>query len=229
MGGFFVSFEGGDGSGKTTMAKRLTEYLENEGYPVVSIREPGGTTLGEEIDALLRDTSHAGMADFAELFLFLAARAELTERVIIPGLKEGKVFVADRFKDSTVAYQGWGRGINLDTIQTLNNLATQGLSPDLTFFLNLEAEEGVRRKREAGPLDRIDQEDLEFHRRVVQGYRSMAEYGSRRWVVIDASRSLDVVFEEIRGISVARLTESGIEPRRELEIEGSSLSREREG
>jgi len=181
--GLFVTFEGGEGSGKTTQAELLTKRLEALGRRVVRLREPGGTQLGEDLRKLLLHRSTRMSAE-AELLLFLAARAELVRRVIRPALAEGTVVLCDRFSDSTLAYQGFGRGLDLDLIRRLDAFATDDLAPDLTVLLDLPVADG--RRRAPPDEDAIQQEDDAFHDRVRQGYLALAKAEPERWLVLDA-------------------------------------------
>lgn len=197
--GRFLSIEGIDGSGKTTTINRLAEAIEADGYDLLILREPGGTAVGERVRSILLDEVHAGMDGLCELFLFAAARAELTAKVIRPKLDAGSVVICDRFIDSTVAYQGYGRGVDREQIQRINEVATGGLKPDRTFLLDLDP--AVASKRLAGRTDqaqdRLDQEDMSFRRSVREGYLALADSEPERIVRIDANRSTDEVVSEI--------------------------------
>ncbi len=197
--GRFLSIEGIDGSGKTTTINRLAEAIEADGYDLLILREPGGTAVGERVRSILLDEAHAGMDGLCELFLFAAARAELTAKVIRPKLDAGSVVICDRFIDSTVAYQGYGRGVDREQIQRINEVATGGLKPDRTFLLDLDP--AVASKRLAGRTDqaqdRLDQEDMSFRRSVREGYLALADSEPERIVRIDANRSTDEVVSEI--------------------------------
>jgi len=189
--GFFVSLEGPEGAGKTTLAKRLAEWFAERGAEVVRTREPGGTELGAAIRELLLNRP---MEPEAEFLLYLADRAEHTRRVIRPALLAGKVVVADRYADSSYAYQGFGRGLSLAWMRAATEGATGGLVPDLTLLLDLDPEEGLRR---SGRTDRLEKEDLDFHRRVRAGYLALAEAEPERFRVVDASRPLARVWRSV--------------------------------
>jgi dTMP kinase len=187
----FVTFEGIDGSGKSTQAAVLAEHLRAEGRDVVTLREPGGTPLGERIRELLLDGPEMG--GWAEAALFAAARAELVERVIRPALERGADVVCDRYLDSSLAYQGVARGLGIEAVYELNAAATGGLLPDVTFVLLIEPERARLTTR-----DRIEREDVSFVRRLDEGYRKIVSMFPERCVAIDASRSADEIAEEVR-------------------------------
>jgi len=191
----FVTFEGLDGSGKTTQAELLAESLRTDGREVVSTREPGGTPLGEEVRRLLLESLE--LSPWAEAALFAAARAELVERVIAPALEAGKDVVCDRYIDSSLAYQGFARGLGIDEVYDLNRVATRGLLPDVAFVLEVDL--AVSARRVGGNPDRIEQEAPAFHRRVLEGYRQVAARFPHRVVLLDGTRTPDELKEEIRG------------------------------
>ncbi len=194
MRGLLITFEGPEGSGKTTMARWLSGLLREKGYRVLFTREPGGTPVGEAIRELLHAHEHADMSARAEALLFCAARAQLVERVIRPFLTEGGIVISDRYADSTLAYQGYGRGLDLEELRRLNRFATGGLEPDLTFLLDIAVEQGLARRRVSGDAwTRLDALELSFHQRVREGYRAMAAAEPTRWVVIDASQPIEAV------------------------------------
>jgi dTMP kinase len=203
----FITLEGPDGSGKTTQVAPLSEYLTQQGYPVLITREPGGTPIGDQIRRILADLKNTGMHPHTETLLFLAARAQLVEQVIKPHLKTGYVVLCDRYADSTMAYQGYGHQNNLTQIENLINFATGGLKPDLTLLLDLEVDEGLRRKAGGNEWNRLDAYDLEFHRRVRFGYQKLAEAEPTRWVVIDGGRSPEKIQADIQQVVMRRLFE----------------------
>jgi dTMP kinase len=183
--GLFITFEGGEGCGKSTQARLLRDNLEQQNIPVVLTHEPGGTSLGTEIRKLLKRKRDSSIAPQAELFLFAASRVQLLAELIRPALEETEVVICDRFTDSTLVYQGYGRGLDLTTVETVNNMATENLKPDLTILLDMSPEQGLARKQNL--KDRFELEDLSFHHRVREGYLKMAAAEPDRWLVIDAS------------------------------------------
>jgi len=203
----FITLEGPDGSGKTTQARLLARWLEEEGYPVVLVREPGGTIIGERIREVLHDPAHTGMSQWTEVFLYCAARAQLVAEIIRPALAAGQTVLCDRYADSTLAYQGYGRGLDLDALRLVLYLATGGLTPDLTFCLDISPEEGLARRRAGGEeWNRLDQETVDFHRRVRTGYLELAGLEPQRWIVVDAARPVDAVQADLRALLQARWT-----------------------
>ena len=202
MKGRFITFEGGEGCGKSTQVRRLKEALEAEGHEVLLTREPGGTRLSELIRGLLKDAREDPPGDRAELLLFLAARAQLVRNVIRPALDAGTWVVSDRFSDSTFAYQGYGRGLPLDVLRLANDFACEGLRPDLTVLLDVDTETSRARlrKREAATnttADRIEQAGDAFHARLRQGFLEMAAQEPNRIVTIEASGTPDEVWEKV--------------------------------
>jgi dTMP kinase len=201
----FITFEGPDGSGKTTQVAPLTEFLTQLGYQVLITREPGGTEIGDQIRQILSDLKNTGMHPRSETLLFLAARAQLVEQVIKPHLAKGYIVICDRYADSTMAYQGYGHQNDLNQINSLINFATGGLKPDLTLLLDVGAEAGLKRKAEANEWNRLDAYSLEFHQRVRQGYAELARAEPERWVTIDADQPADLVQDAIRQEVQSRL------------------------
>ena len=198
--GKFITFEGGEGCGKSTQVKRLKEALEREGIEVVLTREPGGTWLSEEIRHLIKDQTTDAPCDRSELLLFLAARAQLVKNVIRPALEAGKWVVSDRFSDSTLAYQGYGRGLPLEILRETNDFACEGLRPDLTLLLDVTPETARARMREREATtntaaDRIEMAGEDFHARLRAGFAELAKFEPERIVTIDANGSPDEVWE----------------------------------
>jgi dTMP kinase len=183
--GLFITFEGGEGCGKSTQSRLLLKKFEQQNIPVILTREPGGTALGNELRKALKKKGGSSISPQAELFLLAASRAQLVAEVIRPALKEGKVVICDRFTHSTLVYQGYGRGLDLAVIKMVNNMASGNLNPDLIIFMDISPEQGLARKRSS--KDRFELEDLSFHRRVREGYLEMAAAEPDRWLVIDAS------------------------------------------
>jgi len=203
MPGLFIIFEGGEGSGKTTQLKALLTHLRSTGRDAVETRDPGGTPIGKQIRGLLLDRENTRMGPATELLLYEASRAQLVHEVIRPALAAGRIVLCDRFTDSTVAYQGYGRGLDLELIARLNALATEGLRPDLTFLLDLDPGVGLaratRRVTERQERhDRIEAEVLAFHQRVRTGYRAIAAADSERVILLDASRGMSEIEGHIR-------------------------------
>jgi len=183
--GLFITFEGGEGCGKSTQSRLLLKKLEQQNVPVVLTHEPGGTALGNELRRTLKRKGGSSISPQAELFLLAASRAQLVAEVIRPALEEAKVVLCDRFTHSTMVYQGYGRGLDFTAIQMVNNMATRNLNPDLIILLDISPEQGLARKQSL--KDRFELEDLSFHRRVREGYVKMAAAEPDRWLVIDAS------------------------------------------
>ncbi|GAW91614.1 dTMP kinase [Calderihabitans maritimus] len=193
----FITVEGLDGAGKSTQAQILAQNLEKRGYQVVLAREPGGTKISEAIRNLLLDPRQETMASSTEVLLYAAARAQLVEEVVYPALQRGQVVICDRFVDSSIAYQGYGRGISLDFIITVNHHATRGLVPDLTIYLDIDPAAGLERVRQAGKTDRIEGETETFYRRVRQGYLALLEQNPKRIIKVRADRRVTEIAEEI--------------------------------
>jgi len=181
----FITFEGGEGSGKSTQARLLLKKLEGQNVPSVLTHEPGGTPLGDKLRKVLKTKGEAQISPRAELLLFAASRAQLMDELIRPALAEGKWVICDRFTHSTIVYQGYGRGLDLSTVESINSMATQGIEPDLTILLDIAPEQGLRRRQSLG--DRFELEDLSFHRKVRDGYLQMASAEPDRWLVLDAA------------------------------------------
>lgn len=198
--GYFISMEGGDGSGKSTQMERMQAYLAARGVETLITREPGGTPVAEKIRELILDPENAALTARAEMLLYAASRAQHLEEKILPALASGVTVVTDRFADSSIAYQGYGRGLG-GIVAEVNRIATGGREPDLTIFLDISPERGMTRKKqeENHKLDRLEQEKAAFHERVYRGYLALATEKSGRICVIDADRPPDEVFAEIKG------------------------------
>ncbi|MCK4368554.1 MAG: dTMP kinase [Dehalococcoidales bacterium] len=188
----FITFEGGEGSGKSVQAKELYRRLSQLAVPVLLTHEPGGTPFGKKIGRWLKWAKDTDISPLTELMLFNASRAQLVAEVIQPGLKSGKVVISDRYADSTTAYQGYGRGLDLAMVKATNKAATQGLTPNLTVLLDMLVEEGLARKR-TKKQDRFERETLAFHHGVREGYLRMAADEPERWLVVDASQSKEKI------------------------------------
>jgi dTMP kinase len=201
----FITLEGPEGSGKTRQISALAETLLQHGYPIFLTREPGGTFIGDQIRSVLFAMKNTDMRPRTEILLFQASRAQLVEQVIRPRLANGEIVLCDRYADSTLAYQGYGHQVNLEELKTIVHFATGGLQPDLTLLLDVEIEVGLKRKLDASEWNRLDAYDLDFHRRVRQGYKEMAQTEPERWMVIDAGQPPDVVQSAIREVVLGRL------------------------
>ncbi len=199
MRGFFISVEGSDGSGKSTQIKKIEAYLRGKGQEILLTREPGGTVISEKIRELLLDPSHKEMNAKTEMLLYAAARAQHLAEFILPSLAAGKTVLTDRFTDSSIAYQGFGRELG-EIVAEVNRIATGGISPDITFFLELPPEAGIARKKteEKHKMDRLELEKQEFHQRVSAGYRALADSQRQRILRIDAGQTIDSVFAQIQ-------------------------------
>jgi len=189
-----IAFEGIDTSGKSTQAQRLVKWLLEAGYPVVSTGEPGGTPIGEAVRSILLSREHDRLLPFSELLLFIVSRAQNTHQVIIPALQAGKTVIASRYRMSSMAYQGYGRGIDLDLIRSLNETAACGLHPDVTFLIDIPAEVAIQRKTTES--DRIEIESLDFHRNVRQGFLDLAQADPNA-VVVNGERTPEEIAEDV--------------------------------
>lgn len=196
MKSIFITIEGPDGAGKTTQRELLKAYLEKKGYDVLITRDPGGNPISEAIREITLNREFAEMGYMTELLLYASARAQLVEQNIKPALLAGKAVIADRFVDSSAVYQGIGRGLGIDTVYAVNEFALQGVKPDITFLMDLDAQAGIARKKNQAELDRMESETPEFHRKVVEGYRKLADMNPNRIIKIDAALPID----EIHGI-----------------------------
>ena len=209
----FITFEGGEGCGKTTQSRALRGELMRTSRQAMLIHEPGGTKLGTRISYLLKWAKSISISPTAELLLFNASRANLVDDTIRPALSQGTFVICDRFTDSTIAYQGYGRGLDLQTVRNVCDTATGGLKPHLTILMDIPAEEGLRRKAEKASsrsqVDRFEEADLDFHKRVRQGYLRMAAEEPSRWFVLDATRPKTEIKKVIWGKVKALLAERG--------------------
>ncbi|MEW8956159.1 dTMP kinase [Clostridium sp.] len=196
--GLFITFEGPEGAGKTTILHMVSEYLKNKGVNFITTREPGGIDISEKIRNIILDNNNTNMDPRTEALLYAAARRQhLTERVI-PAIDKGYIVLCDRFIDSSLAYQGYGRGIGIEDIYTINNFAIGDNMPDKTLYFDIESEEGLRRinKNKNREVNRLDLEGLDFHRKVREGYKKVIKMHKERIIEIDASKTLEEVFEQ---------------------------------
>jgi dTMP kinase len=193
--GIFITFEGGEGAGKTSLMDEIERDLVSNGYPVVRTREPGGTWLGDQVRAILLDRSHTTLAPYAELALFLASRAQQLQDVILPALKEGKIVLCDRFNDSTIAYQGEARRLGPSVAESCQTFC-QGIEPDLTLYLDIDPAIGLERASKSRAKDRIEEEELSFHQAIRKAYHRLAKEAPKRIHLIDASQKKETVFKE---------------------------------
>lgn len=205
----FITLEGPDGGGKSTQAALLVDFLRQRGCNVIATREPGGTAIGDQIRLILSNLENTVMHPRTEILLFQASRAQHVEQVIRPHLLKGGVVVSDRYSDSTLAYQGYGHQVDLSRLRTIVEFATGGLKPDLTLLLDIDAEEGLRRRTKSGEWNRLDAYDLAFHQRVRGGYFELVAQEPERWVEIDASRSPQEVQADIQAVVASRLKLDG--------------------
>jgi dTMP kinase len=206
----FITLEGPEGSGKTSHIPHLVEYLREQGHVVFPTREPGGTSISEQIRDVLHDMKNAEMHPRTETLLYQAARAQIVEQVIKPRLADKEIVISDRYYDSTIAYQGYGHQQNLDEIRSLVKYATGGLNPDLTILLDLDIEVGMKRKTQNEvEWNRLDAYTLEFHKRVRNGYLEMVKQEPKRWVVVNSDQKWESVQEELKEVIVGRLKVTG--------------------
>ncbi len=207
----FITFEGPEGCGKTTQLALLADYLTQQGYTIYKAREPGGTPIGEQIRSVVLSLQNEEMDPRAEVLLYSASRAQLVFQVIRPRLKAGEIVLCDRFYDSTLAYQGYGRGLDIEMLRQITRFATGGLRPDLTLYLDVEPLVGLERHQrdEEAEWNRLDALDLEFHRRVQAGYQQLIAEEPERWVIIDGERPVEEVQAEVRAVVEGRLSRRG--------------------
>ena len=206
LSGIFITFEGPEGSGKSTQIRLLTERLTARGLNVIALREPGGTAIGDQIRDVLHDMKNQEMDPRTELLLYSASRAQIVAQVIRPHLAAGGIVICDRYADSTMAYQGYGHGLDLDTLRLITEFATAGLKPDLTIYLDIDAEQGLARRNASGEeWNRMDALHLDFHQRVQAGYQALIAADPERWVKIKADQPVQVVQQLISETVDARL------------------------
>jgi len=201
-----ITFEGPEGSGKSSQISRLAAFIEAHGFSIVTTREPGGTAIGDQIRDCLHDVNNTEMIAATEFLLYSASRAQLVKELIRPALIEGKIVLCDRYADSTIAYQGYGRKLDLADLKQITHFATDGLKPDLTFLLDIDVERGLARRMEGNAeMNRLDLEAVAFHRRVRDGYHKLAQAEPQRWYVIDADRSVDSVQADLQSVLLSRI------------------------
>jgi dTMP kinase len=202
----FITLEGPEGSGKTSHIPHLVAFLREKGYTVFPTREPGGTSIGEQIREVIHDLKNAEMHPRTETLLYQAARAQIVEEVLRPRLQDGEIVLSDRYADSTIAYQGYGHGQPLEQIRQLVYYATGGLVPDLTILLDLDVETGLQRKSKQEEWNRMDAYTVDFNRRVRAGYLEMAAADPSRWRLVDSGQKWDVVQEALRKVILEKIT-----------------------
>ncbi len=201
----FITLEGPEGSGKTSHIPLLRDHLKQAGYSVFCTREPGGTSIGDQIRGILLSSDNTEMHPRTEILLFQASRAQLVEQEILPRVQRGEIVLCDRYADSTLAYQGYGHQVPLETLKTIVDFATGGLKPDLSLLLDVDIELGLQRRQNDGDVNRLDAFDLAFHQRVRAGYHELVKAEPERWVVIDASQRFEAVQRDLREAIQQRL------------------------
>jgi dTMP kinase len=201
----FITLEGPEGSGKTSHIPPLVEFLRERGYTVFPTREPGGTSIGEQIREVLHSLKNTEMHPRAETLLYQAARAQFVEQIVRPHLALGEIVLSDRYADSTIAYQGYGHKQNLEQVRALVKYATGGLVPDLTVLLDVDVKIGIERKSKSEEWNRLDAFTLDFHQRVRDGYLEMCQQEPQRWLMVDARKEWQEVQEQLRGLIISRL------------------------
>lgn len=211
MRGLFITIEGPEGAGKTTQANLLGEWLQSQGIDVLYTREPGDGCIGNQIRQIILNPDNCALTSKAEAMLYAADRAQHVEQVLLPALAAGKVVLCDRYVDSHIAYQGYGRGLNLDFLKELNQMATGGLMPTLTLFLRLSPQEGLERVIKHRNKDRMELEEIEFHKRLSAGYDAIAAANTERFYIVDASKSIIEIREQIISAVGGILLQAGYE------------------
>lgn len=195
--GKFITVEGTDGSGKSTQIELIKQYLTDKGLDVVLTREPGGTKIGEKIRTIILDNKNEEMSDTTEMLLYAAARAQLIHEVISPAIEQGKIVIADRFIDSSYVYQGYGRGMGLELVDSVNKAAINGILPDLTIFFDISPEIALKRRMSKTGADRIEEQDMKFHMRVYNGYKELAKKFPQRIKTVDSNRSIEEILIDV--------------------------------
>ncbi|MCP5095310.1 MAG: dTMP kinase [Chloroflexi bacterium] len=208
----FITFEGPEGSGKSTQITLLAAALQRQDLSVLQTREPGGTLIGDHIRSCVHHVGHTAMTPQAELLLYSASRAQLVGEVIRPSLANGTIVLCDRYADSTIAYQGYGRGLALQELHQITQFATGGLKPDLTLLLDIDVERGLARRTDGGEeMNRLDLEKVSFHQKVRAGYHQLAAAEPERWVIVNAERPLNIIQQELQQIILTRLQKTIVE------------------
>lgn len=206
----FVTLEGPEGSGKTTLCARLEHMLADKGYEVVCVREPGGTVIGQQVRDVLLDQGNTGMLPETEFLLFSASRAQLVREVVVPHLESGAIVLCDRFLDSSLAYQGYGHRLDVGVLEKISSFVTSGVTPDVTVLLDISPEEGLRRrKQDPETWNRLDAYAIDFHERVRKGFLRLAEKNPNRWKVVDASQSEETIFTTTSALLLNELDKRG--------------------
>lgn len=195
--GIFITMEGPDGAGKSTQIDLLKKYLEDKGYNILLTRDPGGNDISEAIRGIILNKDFTEMGYMTELLLYASARAQLVKENIKPALEAGTAVIADRFVDSSAVYQGIGRGLGIDTVYKVNEFALQGIMPDMTILMDLDAEVGLARKKNQAELDRMERESVDFHKKVVAGYRDLADRYPERILKVDAALQVQEIYDII--------------------------------
>jgi dTMP kinase len=209
MSGLLITLEGIDFCGKTTQAQKLASYLRRKGYKVLLAREPGGDRVAEKVRRVLLSKANSQMTPLTELFLYEAARSQLTQKTILPALKQGKAVVCDRYFDSTLAYQGYGRGLNKRMIGKLNHIAALGLKPNLTLILNVPVKVSLMRGKKKGrKKDRLEKEKFEFHQRIRKGFLAIARQNRKRIKVVDGTKNIEETWQKVRKVMDSYLSKS---------------------
>lgn len=204
----FITLEGPEGSGKTSQLPLLADFLRSQGYDVLTTREPGGTAIGDQVRNILFDLGNKGMDPRTEILLFQASRAQHVEEVIKPALAAGRLVLCDRYADSTLAYQGYGHGIDLRILREIVTFATDGLNPGLTVFLDVDVEEGLKRRTDGGNWNRLDDYNKAFHRRVYAGYQELIAAEPNRWTVVNANQAPELVAADLQNVVLEKIKQA---------------------
>ena len=200
MKGLFITLEGPDGSGKSTVSRMLASYLREKGLSVTLTREPGGTDISEKIRHIILDNKNTEIAYTTEALLYAASRAQHISEKIVPAIDSGRIIICDRFVLSSLVYQGVGRGLGIDSVKMINDFAIQGIEPDAILFFDINPKVALKRKTKKSKGDRLEKEDISFHEKVYRGYKELADIYSEKIKVIDASKSKEEVFNQVRNI-----------------------------